>query len=57
MVAASTGTDDDGKNRITMVLVERNRMGVTVTPMPDLPFVPEISHGIVSFSQVPVDES
>jgi hypothetical protein len=57
MVAASTGTDDDGKNRIKMALVERNRAGVTVTPMPDLPFVPEISHGVVSFSQVRVDES
>lgn len=55
MVAASAGTGDDGKNLIRMVLVERNRPGVTVTPMPDLPFVPEISHGVVSFFETPVD--
>jgi acyl-CoA dehydrogenase len=57
LVAASTGTDDEGKNRIRMALVERNREGVTVTPMPGLPFVPEISHGIVSFTEVPVTDS
>lgn len=55
MVAASTGTDDDGRNVIKMVLLERNRPGVTVTPMADLPFVPEISHGVVSFAETPVD--
>jgi acyl-CoA dehydrogenase len=55
MVAASTGTDSEGRNRIRMVLVERGRKGVAVTPMPDLPFVPEISHGIVSLAGVRID--
>jgi acyl-CoA dehydrogenase len=54
MVAASTGVDDGGKNRIRMVLVGRAEAGVTIRPMQDLPFVPEISHGVVSFAGVPV---
>jgi hypothetical protein len=56
LVAASTGTGRDGKNRIKMVLVGRDEPGVTITPMTDLPFVPEISHGVVSFAGVAVDE-
>lgn len=56
MVAASTGADSAGKNRIRMVLVNRGEKGVTITPMPDLPFVPEISHGVVSFAGVTVRE-
>jgi acyl-CoA dehydrogenase len=55
MVAASTGTDRDGKNRIKMALVGSHDRGVTITPMPALPFVPEISHGVVSFAEVSVD--
>ena len=56
LVAASAGIGGDGKNLIRMVTVARNAAGVTVTPMPDLPFVPEISHGTVSFSAVPVHD-
>ncbi len=56
LVAASEGTGPDGKNRIRMVTVDRSAPGVTVTPMPDLPFVPEISHGTVLFNGVAVDE-
>ncbi len=56
LVAASTGTGPDGKNRIKMVLVGSNEPGVTITPMKDLPFVPEISHGVVSFAGAAVDE-
>jgi acyl-CoA dehydrogenase len=54
MVAASTGVGDDGKNRIRMVLVGRTEAGVTIRPMPELAFVPEISHGVVSFAGVPI---
>jgi acyl-CoA dehydrogenase len=56
LVAASTGTGHDGKNRIRMVLVGRDEPGVEVTAMTDLPFVPEISHGVVSLAGVAVDE-
>ncbi len=56
LVAASTGATPDGKNRIRMVLVGRSAPGVAVSVMTGLPFVPEISHGTVTFSDVPVDE-
>ena len=55
LVAASTGAAPDGKNRIRMALVDRNAPGVEVSAMTGLPFVPEISHGTVAFSDVPVD--
>jgi acyl-CoA dehydrogenase len=55
LVAASTGAAPDGKNRIRMVLVDRNTPGVEVSVMTGLPFVPEISHGTVAFRDVPVD--
>ncbi len=55
LVAASTGASPDGKNRIRMALVKRNAPGVEVTVMKGLPFVPEISHGTVAFSDVSVD--
>ncbi len=56
LVAASTGASPDGKNRIRMALVKRNAPGVDVTAMKGLPFVPEISHGTVSFTNVSVDD-
>jgi len=56
LVAASTGASPDGKNRIRMALVKRNAPGVEVTVMKGLPFVPEISHGTVSFTNVSVDD-
>jgi acyl-CoA dehydrogenase len=56
IVAASRGVGEDGKNRIKMVVVERDAEGVAITPMADLPFVPEISHGIVTLSDVPVQD-
>ena len=53
-VAASTGIGVDGKNRIKIVRVSRDAPGVTITAMADLPFVPEISHGVVTLSDVAV---
>jgi hypothetical protein len=50
-VAASTGIKD-GRNRIRMVRVDRNAAGLTVTPMPPLPFIPEVAHGTVLFKDV-----
>lgn len=54
LVAASTGLTPEGKNSIRMALIERNAPGVTVSVMKGLPFVPEISHGTVTFSEVTV---
>jgi len=50
-VAASSGVKN-GRNRIRMVRVDRDAAGLTVAPMPPLPFIPEISHGAVLFKDV-----
>jgi acyl-CoA dehydrogenase len=55
IVAATTGTDPDGKNRLRMVRVDKGQNGLTVEPL-DKPIaiLPEISHGVVVFSDVVV---
>ncbi len=57
LVAASTGTDSEGRNRIRLVRIDRNSVGVRIEPMPDLPFIPEISHGVVFLENVDVVEA
>ena len=58
IVAASTGTDADGKNRLRMALVDRATSGITVRPLEKpIAILPEISHGIVKFSDVEVSGS
>jgi len=57
LVAASTGTDSEGRNRIRLVRIDRNSPGVRIEPMPDLPFIPEISHGVVYLENVDVTET
>jgi hypothetical protein len=52
LVAASTGLDKEGKNSIRMALVEKNTTGIEIIPMKELPFVPEISHGTATFTDV-----
>ena len=52
LVAASTGTDSEGRNRIRLVRIDRNSAGVRIELMPDLPFIPEISHGVVFLENV-----
>jgi acyl-CoA dehydrogenase len=54
LVAATTGPGPDGRPRIRMVKVPAGASGVTVEPMPDLPFIPEIAHGTVHLQAVPV---
>jgi acyl-CoA dehydrogenase len=56
LVAASTGTDSEGRNRLRLVRIDRNSAGVRIVPMPDLPFIPEISHGVVFLENVGVME-
>ncbi|MBW1899662.1 MAG: acyl-CoA dehydrogenase family protein [Deltaproteobacteria bacterium] len=57
VVAVSTGVGADGKNHIRMVLLNRGMEGITVIPMKDLHFVPEISHGILRLEDVEVRET
>ncbi|MFW6049614.1 MAG: acyl-CoA dehydrogenase family protein [Myxococcota bacterium] len=44
LVVASEGPAADGRNRLRVVSVPRDREGVSVEPMPHLPFVPEVPH-------------
>jgi len=57
VVAVSSGVGADGKNHIRMVLLNRGMAGITVIPMKDLHFVPEISHGILRLEDVEVREA
>lgn len=57
LVAASTGTDLEGRNRIRLAHIDRNAEGVQIEPMPDLPFIPEIRHGFVILDNVAVKDS
>ncbi len=55
LVAASTGTDPTGKNQLRMVRVEKDQSGITVKPLgKPITILPEISHGVVEFSNVAV---
>ncbi|MBA4367196.1 MAG: acyl-CoA dehydrogenase [Desulfobacterium sp.] len=56
LIAASAGEMPDGKNQIQMIEIERDAPGITVIPMKELPFVPEISHGILLLEGVHVKE-
>jgi acyl-CoA dehydrogenase len=57
LVVASVGLDTDGRNRLRVVQVDAHAPGVTVHPMPDTPFTPEIPHAQVSFEGVAVAAS
>jgi acyl-CoA dehydrogenase len=45
VVVASTGQDAAGRNRLVGCVVDSGADGVTVTPMPPMPFVPDVPHG------------
>lgn len=57
IVVASTGIDESGKNRLRLVIIDRETPGTTIVPMETLPFVPEISHGRLQFRDVVVKKS
>lgn len=56
-VAASAGVDEGGKNRIKLVMLERQLPGIEIQPLPPLPFIPEIKHGTVVFNKVAMADS
>lgn len=56
MVVATTGTDEQGRNRLCLVRVPVDRAGVRLADAPPVPFVPEIPHATVTFTAVEVDE-
>ncbi|MFW5920503.1 MAG: acyl-CoA dehydrogenase family protein [Polyangiales bacterium] len=55
LVAASEGKHDDGRNRIAVVRVPRQRQGVHVEKLPTPPFAPEVPHARVRFEGTPVE--
>jgi len=55
LVAASTGTDPDGKKRLRLVRVAKVQSGITLKPLDKaIAILPEISHGAVEFSDVAI---
>ena len=57
LVAVSTGTSPDGRNRLRMVSVPADSKGVTVMSLPTLAIVPEIPHARVRFQGVALDDA
>lgn len=57
LVAASEGKHDDGRNKLVVVRVPRQREGVHVEKLPTPPFAPEVPHGRVRFEGTPVEAS
>jgi hypothetical protein len=54
LVAAKTGIDDQGRNRLRVARVDLAAAGVTIEPMPATEFVPEIRHCRLVFAGVHV---
>ncbi len=54
LVVASTGEGDDGRNRLRVAAIPRDRAGVVVRDKTPLPFAPEISHAEVTLEDVAV---
>jgi alkylation response protein AidB-like acyl-CoA dehydrogenase len=54
LVVASTGTDAQGRNALRLVRVQAGQPGVSLVPMPETPFTPEIPHAQVIFERVSI---
>ncbi|MDO3647466.1 acyl-CoA dehydrogenase family protein [Nocardia mangyaensis] len=55
VVIATEGLRADGRSSLRAVLVPAAAPGITVTPLPELPFVPEVPHATVEFTAAPGD--
>jgi hypothetical protein len=53
-VVASEGLDEQGRNRLRVVMIDARREGVHVTELPPTPFVPEIPHAELELRDVAV---
>jgi hypothetical protein len=54
LVVASEGVDEAGRNRLRVAVVRAAAPGVTVSPMPPTPFVPEVPHAVIDLDGVEV---
>lgn len=56
LVVASAGTNEQGRNQLKVVQVSAKAKGVRITPMPPVPFTPEVTHAEIDFSNVDIGE-
>ena len=54
LVVARTGADDQGRNQLRIVRMSTRAQGVSIEPLTDTPFVPEIPHAIVRMEKVAI---
>lgn len=54
LVVATEGQDAQGRNRLRFVRIDAARPGVTVTALPETPFVPEVPHAELRLEGVAV---
>jgi acyl-CoA dehydrogenase len=54
LVVASEGQDEQGRNRLRVVMLDARREGVHLTALPPTPFVPEIPHAELELRDVVV---
>lgn len=54
VVARLPGSDDDARPTLRVVRVDAGAPGVTLTPLPHMPFVPEIPHASVRLERVEI---
>ncbi|MBI4510407.1 MAG: acyl-CoA dehydrogenase family protein [Deltaproteobacteria bacterium] len=52
VIIGTTGTDDQGRNRLNAALVDARAPGVEILPMATPPFAPEIPHAVVRLQDV-----
>jgi hypothetical protein len=53
-VVASEGVDEQGRNRLRVVMIDAHREGVQFNALPPAPFVPEIPHAELHLREVAV---
>ena len=56
-VVATTGTDDAGRPRLVVAMMEAWAPGITLTAGPETPFAPEVPHGAADFRGVSVPDN
>lgn len=56
LIAASEGLDEEGRKKLRMVHIGRERRGLSIELMPALPFVPEVAHGVIACDGVEVKQ-
>ncbi|HYH95089.1 acyl-CoA dehydrogenase family protein [Hyalangium sp.] len=53
-VVATEGQDEQGRNRLRVVMIDAHREGVHFTSLPPMPFVPEVPHAELELREVAV---